>query len=62
VDPTASLNDVQKRKFLTLLGLELRAVSRYTDYAPTGKGNRGNRQITFLLLYITDPTDISLCM
>jgi hypothetical protein len=34
VDPSASLDDVEKTKFLTLPGLELRPVaSRYTDYA-----------------------------
>jgi hypothetical protein len=34
VDPRASLDDLEKRKFLTLPGLELQPVaSRYTDYA-----------------------------
>jgi hypothetical protein len=37
VCPTAGLEDVEKRKFLTLKGLELqhlgRPASRYTDYA-----------------------------
>jgi hypothetical protein len=37
VDPRASLDDMKKRKFLTLLGLELRPLGRpasgYTDYA-----------------------------
>jgi hypothetical protein len=40
VDPRAGLDDVEKRKFLTLPGLELRdlsfvqpVASRYTDYA-----------------------------
>jgi hypothetical protein len=34
VCPRAGLDDVQKRKFLTLPGLELQPVSsRYTDYA-----------------------------
>jgi hypothetical protein len=47
---------------LTISGLELGAVSRYTDWAilaPAEKRIRGNRQITFLFLYITDATDIS---
>jgi hypothetical protein len=30
VDPRAGLDDVEKRKFLTLLGLELRPLSRPT--------------------------------
>jgi hypothetical protein len=34
VDPRAGLEGVEKRKFWTLLGLELQlVVSRYTDYA-----------------------------
>jgi hypothetical protein len=39
VDPRAGLDDVEKRKFLTLPGLELRpsvfqpVATRYTDYA-----------------------------
>jgi hypothetical protein len=39
VDPRAGLDDVEKRKFLTIPGLELRPLgrpavaSRYTDYA-----------------------------
>jgi hypothetical protein len=39
VDPTAGLDDVEKRNFLTLLGLELDpsviqpVASHYTDYA-----------------------------
>jgi hypothetical protein len=37
VGPRADLDDVEKRKFLTLLGLDLRrldrSASRYTDYA-----------------------------
>jgi hypothetical protein len=39
VGPSADLDDVEKRKFLTLPGLELRTLgvlpvaSRYTDYA-----------------------------
>jgi hypothetical protein len=39
VDPKAGLHDVEKRKFLTLLGLELRPLGRpvvaspYSDYA-----------------------------
>jgi hypothetical protein len=39
VDPRTGMDDVQKRKFLTLPGLELRpslvqpVASRYTDYA-----------------------------
>jgi hypothetical protein len=37
VNPRAGLDDVEKRKFLTLSGLELRShgrpASRYTDYA-----------------------------
>jgi hypothetical protein len=37
VGPRAGVDDLEKRKFLTLPGLELRplgrAVSRYTDYA-----------------------------
>jgi hypothetical protein len=36
VDPRGGLNDVEKRKFLTLQGLELRpqpVASSYTDYA-----------------------------
>jgi hypothetical protein len=34
VDPgAAGLGDREKRKFLTLPGLELRPLSRYTDYA-----------------------------
>jgi hypothetical protein len=34
VDPRAGLDDVEKRKFWTLLGLELQPVaSSYTDYA-----------------------------
>jgi hypothetical protein len=38
VDPRAGLEDLEKRKFLTLPGLELRpprssVASRYTDYA-----------------------------
>jgi hypothetical protein len=35
VDPTADLNDLEKRKFLLLPGLELPLLvaSRYTDYA-----------------------------
>jgi hypothetical protein len=44
VDPKASLDDLEKRKCLTLQGLELRPfsrpapASRYTDYAtPTPK-------------------------
>jgi hypothetical protein len=45
MDPRAGLDDVKKRKFLTLPGLELRpplvqpVASRYTDYvipAPIG--------------------------
>jgi hypothetical protein len=31
VDPRAGLDDVEKRKFLTLLGLELRDPSVVTD-------------------------------
>jgi hypothetical protein len=37
VDPRAGLDDLEKRKFFTLSGLELRPpgrpASRYTDYA-----------------------------
>jgi hypothetical protein len=33
VGPRAGLDDVKKRKFLTLPGLELRPLCRYTDYA-----------------------------
>jgi hypothetical protein len=33
VGPRAGLDDVEKRKFFTLPGLELRPLSRYTDYA-----------------------------
>jgi hypothetical protein len=38
VDPRAGLDDVEKRKFLTPLGLELRHLSRYTDYAIPAPG------------------------
>jgi hypothetical protein len=33
VDPRAGLDDVEKRKFLTLPGLELRLLGLYTDCA-----------------------------
>jgi hypothetical protein len=33
VDPRAGLDDVKKRKFLTISGIVQTAVSRYTDYA-----------------------------
>jgi hypothetical protein len=44
VDSRAGLNDVEKRKFLTLQGLELRPsvnqpeARRYTDYATSAPG------------------------
>jgi hypothetical protein len=43
VDPTAGLDDMEKRKFLTLSGLELRpsvvqlVASRYTDWAVSAR-------------------------
>jgi hypothetical protein len=33
VGPRAGLDDIEKRKFLTLPGLELRPLGRYTDCA-----------------------------
>jgi hypothetical protein len=33
VDLRAGLDDLEKRKFLTIPGLELRPLGRYTDYA-----------------------------
>jgi hypothetical protein len=33
VGPRIDLDDVEKRKFLTPPGLELRSLSRYTDYS-----------------------------
>jgi hypothetical protein len=61
VGPRAGLDDVEKRKFLTLLGLELRpsvvhpVCSRYTDYAEDKSGGspqqgrlqRGNMAFAF---------------
>jgi hypothetical protein len=48
VDPRSGLDDVEKREFLTLLGLELRPLgrpavaSRYTDYViPAPKTQQG---------------------
>jgi hypothetical protein len=35
VDPSVGLDDMEKRKFLTHLGLELQPLTRYTDYART---------------------------
>jgi hypothetical protein len=32
VGPSTGQDDVEKRKFLTLSGLELRSLSRHTDY------------------------------
>jgi hypothetical protein len=54
VDPRAGLDDFEKRKFLTLPGLELRPLSRppvasrYTDYdtpAPLTKGDEQKMRI-----------------
>jgi hypothetical protein len=53
VGPRAGLDDVEKKKFLTLPGLELRpsvnhpVASRYTDYAiPDPLDNKENRNIS----------------
>jgi hypothetical protein len=57
VDPRAGLDDVEKRKFLTLPGLELRTsvfqpvASRYTDYAL--EESKYGSFINFYLLYFS---------
>jgi hypothetical protein len=38
VDPGDGLDDMEKRKFLTLPGFELRPLGHYTDYAIKGQG------------------------
>jgi hypothetical protein len=45
VGPRADLDDIEKRKFLTLLTLKLRPLaSRYTDYAIPAPRMRGRER------------------
>jgi hypothetical protein len=59
VDPRASLEDVEKRKFLTLPGLKLRPLGRparskslYRLRCPSSSGRCGEGKSFFLLLQI----------
>jgi hypothetical protein len=58
VGPRAGLDDVEKRKFLTLYRLELRPLGRYTNYAipaPQAQGTGYVMLLTISYRFISPP-------